>query len=208
MNDNALIDLFATQLEAASAAAGWNYGVVQKDQPTQQGIDTAPTIYFEKLFDKGYGWPALCRQHVAPVPPATQGVFQTYEKQWTETTFQVSALVIQDPNDLTIPTASDVVNFLKLYVNSRPVRYLLKPQGVTLLRIVDIRNPYFEDDRDMFEATPSFDVVVQHMRTFNYSVPGTNIVKGKVVEDFTDNGIYPVPESPSALPPAPVTITS
>lgn len=192
MTDNELIAAFAAQLEAASAAGGWNYAVVQANQSTQQGVPTAPTIFFTKLFDYGYGWPEVVRDHVAAVPPATQGTFTTYEKQWTETTFQVFALVPQDPTNLALPTAADVVNFCKQYINSGLSRQALKPQGVSLLRITNIRNPYFEDDTDSFEAQPNFDVIAQHQRTFNYSVPGTNIVQGQVVTGVTNNGLVPV----------------
>src|ERR1700676_1394800 len=94
MLDNDLINLVATQLEAASAAAGWNYIVLQKDQPTQQGIPTAPTVFFEKLFDNNHGWPMDSNVY-QPVP----NNFLETETQMVNTTFQISALVIQDPTN-------------------------------------------------------------------------------------------------------------
>lgn len=201
MTDNELINVFASRLEAASAAAtaafswpGGPYAVVQKNPTVQEGTATAPTIYFEKLFDLPYGWPEVSYTHNAPVPPATQGTFTQKEDQWTETTFQVSALVIQDPSNLSLPTASDVVNYMKQYINARQTIQLLKPLGVSVLRVTQIRNPYFEDDRAGFEANPNFDVVLQHKRAISFTVSATDIVKGQRVTNFTENGLYPVPE--------------
>jgi hypothetical protein len=188
MLDNALIDLFATQLEAASAQAGWNYVVLQKDQPTQEGIPTAPTIFFEKLFDHAYGWPEVTYDQY---DPATNTFVQT-ESQWTETTFQVSALVPQDPTNLSLPTAADVVNYMKLFINSRRTIATLIGQGVSSLRVGEIRNPYFRDERHLFEANANFDVVLQHKRTITFSVGATNVVVGKTVVGISGAGVFPV----------------
>jgi hypothetical protein len=199
MLDNALINLFATRLEAAALAGGWlsgglPYAVVQKNPPTQEGVPTAPTIFFEKLFDDVYGWPALDYEHNVAVPPATQGTFTDTENQWCETTFQVSALVIQDPNDLTIPTASDVVNYVNRFLHTRASIEYFKGSSVSMLRVTKVRNPYFEDDRNTYEANPSFDITLCHQNSIQDTVPATNIVTGKAVPGYTNNGIYPVPE--------------
>jgi hypothetical protein len=115
MLDNALINLLATSLEAASAAFEWNYIVVQKDEPTQQGIPTDPTIFFEKLFDTSRHFPM--ETYSVNALDATK--LDDTEVQLVETVFQVSALVIQDPNNLSLPTASDVVNALRGFLISR-----------------------------------------------------------------------------------------
>jgi hypothetical protein len=165
MLDNQLIDLVATQLESASAASGWNYIVLQKDQPTQQGTPTAPTIFFEKLFDTEHGWPALSDSY-----QAQSNNFSETETQVVITTFQISALVIQDPTNLSLPTASDVANYMKQYMNSRFTISTFKNQQVSILRVSEVRNPYFSDDRTMFEANPSFDLMVVHNRPISFTV--------------------------------------
>lgn len=192
MTDNQLIDIFATQLEAASAKAGWNYVVLQNYQPSQQGAPTAPAIYFEKLFDLEYGYPIVTYAYVPPVEPAVQGTYTQTEVQWVESTFQVSAQSIQDPTNLTIPTASDIVNYMKLYINSRAAMALFKTQGVGTLRVRDIRNPKFKDDRDIFEANPNFDVVLQYQRSITATIPATKIVQGAVVSGIEGQGIWPI----------------
>jgi hypothetical protein len=42
---------------------------------------------------------------------------------------------------------------------------ILQVAGVALLKISDIRNPYFKDDRDQFQASPSFDFTLIYNRS-------------------------------------------
>jgi hypothetical protein len=182
MKDNDLIALFSSQLEAALAMAGWSYTVIQSQQPTQQGMPSAPFVFFEKLFDHEYGWPMSSGYTLNSVAPPGMALpdFQQAEKQWVESTFQVSAMVIQDPVDLSIPTPSDVCHYLKQYLNARQTIYAFSRAGAPILRITDIRNPKFTDDRMLIEANPNFDVVLQHLRIMDFSVPGSDIVVGDV----------------------------
>lgn len=161
MKDNDLINLIATQLEAGSAALGFNYVVLQKEQPTQQGIPTAPTIFFEKLFDNAFGYAKADYTDNA----TNAYLMDETETQMMESTFQISALVPQNPADLTIPTASDVANAMRGFMTSRATVRLWNSVDVSVLRVSQVRNPYIEDDRHRFEATPSFDIIVTHSRT-------------------------------------------
>lgn len=179
MLDNALIALLVTQLNAAVAAGGWNYPVIQKQQPTQQGIPYAPSVFFEKLFDRHYGWAETDQQY-----NDVSGKFDEIEIQNVETSFQISAWVIQDSANLSLPTASDVVNFLKMYMTSRAMVANLMAQGLNVYRVSDVRNPYIEDDRHRNEATPSFDLVVTHQRTITSQVGA--------IDNCTEYGIFPV----------------
>jgi hypothetical protein len=184
MTDNQLIALFAAQLEAASAAAGWNYAVLQNYQPTQEGISSDPIIIFEKLFDHEYGWQVSSEYVMSAAPPPGYQLpdFQNNNFQWVESTFQVTSLVIQNVNDLTIPTPSDVCHYLKLWLNARQTMARIRDGGASILRITDIRNPKFEDDRGLFEGNPNFDVVLQHKRALDFSIPGCDTVTGRVVD--------------------------
>lgn len=189
MTDNQLIEVLATALEAASANAGWNYGVVQKDEPTTQGTPTAPTIFFEKLFDVAYGW-----AHTENTPNIPAKTFAETDTQVYETHFQISALVIQDPNDLTIPTASDVCNYMKQYLAHRTITAQFAAQGLGVLKVSEVRNPYFLDDRNMFEANPSFDIVFTHSRSITITIPGVDKIVGAISSfDPKHQGTFPVP---------------
>jgi hypothetical protein len=189
MLDNALIAILATQLEAASSTAGWGYLVAQKNQPSQEGVPTAPTIFFEKLFDHEYGYPMRTDTY-QPTPDNYAHV----ETQVVETTFQISALVPQDPTDLTIPTASDVVGYMKLFIQNSITLAAFVSSQVSMLRVSEIRNPYAIDDKDRFEASPSFDLVLQHNRTITLSVPAAVKVVGQPSPAPGDNnaGTFPV----------------
>ena len=195
MIDNDLIQVVATRLEQASAAAGWHYLVLQKDQPTQQGIPYAPTIFFEKLFDMQYGHPMIDYEHnvYQPVKPNT---FSETETQIVETSFQISALVIQEPKDLTLPTASDVAHYLKAYITSRPSIYAYRDLGVKVLRVTQIRNQWFQDERHRYEANPNFDIVYIHDRPLTNTVGAANRVVGVTVPGVAGNGVFPVPDRP------------
>jgi hypothetical protein len=182
MTDNELIALFAGKLEAGVAAAGWDYAVIQNNQPTQEGIPTAPIVLFEKLFDHEYGWQNSTDYQLQAAPPPGYQLpdFRHTESQWVESTFQVTSLVIQDVRDLSLPTPSDVAHAMKLFLNAKSTIYAFRAAGAMVLRVTDIRNPKFTDERGMFEANPSFDVVLQHKRSVEFSVPGCDTVIGEV----------------------------
>jgi hypothetical protein len=182
VKDNDLIAFFSSQLEAAMAMSGWGYLVIQNNQPTQQGIPTQPIVFFEKLSDHQYGW-AESRYTLNSSPPPGDALpdFSNSELQWVESTFQVTSFVIQDVKDLSLPTPSDVLHYTKLYLNARRTIATFMKNGVSILRVTDIRNPKFQDDRGLFEANPNFDVVLQHRRVIDFSVPGSDTVIGDVI---------------------------
>jgi len=194
--DNTLFALVADTLDAASALAGWNYLTVQRDQPSPQGAVTAGTIYLERQFDDRYGWPAVQSTYNPPTPdtpPNPQGTYTKTEKQWIEAHFQVSAMVIQNPSDLTLPTALDVVRYCAQYLNMRTiVKQLTRTSNVSVLKVGTVRNPWDKDDRDIYEATPSFDLIVQYQAQLAVTIPATNIVQGAVVEGIKGAGTFPV----------------
>jgi hypothetical protein len=157
--DNSLIELFLPIIKEGLIADGFTTTLVkQSNQPTQQGIPTSPMVFFTKIFNKRFGflrredrWNTLTSR------------FDHIESQYYETSFQVAALSLQDPKDLTIPTASDLVNEVACIMQSSTTLDTLNNAGVGILRISDITNPYFTDDRDNFEASPSFDFVLVYL---------------------------------------------
>ncbi len=194
--DNTLFALIADTLDAAAALADWNYLTVSRDQPSPQGAVTAGTIYLERQFDDRYGWPATTNTYVPPTPntpPNPQGTYTKTSKQWIEAHFQVSAMVIQNPSDLTIPTALDVVRYVAQYLNAPTiVKQLTRTNGISLLKVGIVRNPWDKDDRDIFEATPSFDLIVQYQAEIVFTVPATNIALPGVVEGIKGSGTLPI----------------
>lgn len=185
MTDNQLVQLIAGLIDAGVTSGGWQAFIppaIQKDQPTQQGTPTGSAVFLEKLFDDPYGWPMASRAY-----NLTTGNYDEIETQLYRTTFQISGLVKQDPTQVNLPTASDVVNYVKSYVASRQIAMQLQASsGVGIERVTNVRNPPFQDDSDQFEFHPNFDIVVSYTRTIVFSVPAAD----KVVPSET--GIVPI----------------
>lgn len=167
MNDNALIQLFLPIITANLSTDGFGGVIVQaSSQPTQQGVPTGAAVYFQKIHDHRYGW-----GHSYPKWNDTLQQEILYEDQWHETTFQVSALVIQKPQNTSLFTAADLANEVASILQSQSTQVTLMASNVGLLRISDITNPYFTDDRDQFEAMPSFDFTLTNLQTRVSTIP-------------------------------------
>ena len=173
--DNSLIQIFLPIINSGLIADGFtSVTVKQSNQPTMQGINTNPTVYFFKVSNKRYGYLARYDKW-----DSINSTMVHNENQYYETTFQVAALVLQNPKDLTIPTASDLVNEVACIMQSDNTRYILNQSGIGILRIQDISNPYFFDDRDNFEASPSFN--------FTLTYENFRVSTSPIINSFTTN---------------------
>jgi hypothetical protein len=176
--DNTLIQLFLPIIQSNLTADGYTNVVVQQaNQPTQQGIPTAPTVYFYKIGNRRYGF--LGRNDLWN---SDSSEMMHHEKQYYETTFRIQTLVLQNVQTPTY-TASDLANEVACIMQSDTTLATLNTQGVGILRVTDISNPYFTDDRDNFEALPSFDFTLLYL---NDRLSTTPII------DTYQYGIYPV----------------
>lgn len=173
MQDNDLIRLFLPIIQNGLIAAGFT-GVTTKqaNQPTQQGINTNPTVYFFKVGDHRYGFLRRDDQWDSLTSTMVHTEIQQYE-----TTFQVSTLVLQKPSNPYLYTASDLANEVAAIMQSDNTRAVLLAAGVGILRVTDVINPYFVDDRDQFEASPSFDFTLTHKQTRVTTQPVINLVE-------------------------------
>lgn len=166
MTDNELIRLFLPIIQNGLISAGYVDVVVKQfNQPTQQGINTTPTVYFQKIGDHLYGSPRR-----SDIWNKILEQIDHVESQIYETTFQIQALVLQNPANPSY-TASDLVSFVSHLLQSDRTLEILNAATVGIYRITDIRNPYFVDDRDQFEASPSFDFTLTHRRTYISTTP-------------------------------------
>lgn len=120
---------------------------------------------------------------VASEVMASIGTYVHTEMQQKESKFQVMGLVTLDPKKTNQLTASDIANLACYVMQSSPTIQTLEAQGVGMLKIPEIRNPYFLDDRQRFEASPSFDFTLTHKQPIITTTP---IVTG------TDLQIVPV----------------
>lgn len=87
------------------------------------------------------------------------------------TTFQLSALATQNPADIAANTASDWLNYAAYVLQSMGTVAAFEAQGVGVLYIKRIPNPYFRDDRDQNSASPSFDFALTHKQLIITTVP-------------------------------------
>lgn len=176
--DNAIIQIFLPVINAALISNGYaGVTVKQANQPTQQGIQSNPAVYFFKVASKRYGFLGRLDEWDSD----TSEMVHT-ESQYIESTWQVSALVLQSPATPNQYTASDLVNEVASIMQSDATRAILNQSNIGILRVKDLVNPYFVDDRDNFEASPSFDFVLtyQNIRlgtspiisTFNSNIIG------------------------------------
>lgn len=168
MNDKQLAALFMSQVLPAMQASPDLAGVKLKRnfQAQQQGADTTPYVYFVKIGDHRYGHVSRKDKYVL-----LDDAFRHTETQQYETTYQFSAWVPQDPKDVTGLTESDILNLVSGIIQSDAILAAFRAQDVGILRVTDVRNPYIVDERDQFEAVPSFDVVLTHKRTSVSTIP-------------------------------------
>lgn len=168
--DNPLIKEIIAVMRAGLDANGLsNVKVKQSNQPTNQGANTAPTLYLDKIpGDKRYGFLRRTDEWVDDVDPP---FMRHIEAQVYESTFQFTALSIQNPADVTQLTASDLANWAASIIQSDAARLALQAKGIGMLRITEIRNPYFVDDKNRFEASPSFDFTLTHEKVIISTSP-------------------------------------
>ena len=167
MTDNDLIKLFLPIINQGLITDGFmGVTVKQANQPTQQGINTNPAVYFYKIGNRRYGF--LGRHNVWD---EIAGEMRHEEIQYYETTFQISALVLQNVHNTNNYTASDLVNEVASIMQSDNARATMMQSNVGILRVTDVVNPYFMDDRDQFEASPSFDFTLTYKQTRLSTVP-------------------------------------
>lgn len=180
MLDNELFAAITTVLEPRlQAKFGPDYIIQSKNQIEQAGTPSTPTVFFEKLFDKRVGFvrhdTLIFEPYVNPYDPIPTNDVQLYE-----TTIQFSGLAIQDPQTPDEPTASDLVNYVAMLLGADIIRLALRDMGANIERSTQVRNPYFTDDFERFEAHPSFDIVFQHQRELALDVPPISATELKI----------------------------
>jgi len=178
MQDNALIELFLPIITAGLTAAGYT-GVATSAsfQPTRQGVNSQPTVYFFKVGDHRYGF----LKRFDKWDTVSEMMIHT-EIQNYETTFQVSAWVIQNPASISY-TASDLVNSVAQIMQSEATVNTLNASNVGILRVEPVLNPYFIDDKDRYEASPSFTFTLTHKQVSTVPIP---------VIQFVEYDIFPI----------------
>ena len=185
MRDNDLLRVLIPNLTAwlAEFVQSSNYAiepplVLQSYQPTQQGVPTAPTVFLHKIADHPYGYPRKeYNWH-----EDTQRMVYT-DTQMMESTYQVNALFIQDPDNMVQLTATDLLQEVRACVQSDLFMQTLRDNDIGMERVMQVVQTYFYDDRDRQEASPSFDFTVTHKQVTIRNAP---------IAQSIEAGIYPI----------------
>ncbi|QDH49587.1 hypothetical protein KYLE_39 [Pantoea phage Kyle] len=179
MKDVDLIDAIATRCEEGLAALGYNtrnFPLLQSYQPRQQGVPTGNSVYVEKLYSHVYGSPSLGLKY-----DSNKDVFIEKEGQIYNTTFQISVLLPQIPGNTDIPTAADVAEHLQRWISSRASLRIFRSKGLSIYRILDVKNRKFQDDQEQHEAFPSFDVTFNHINSLESEIGAVKRVVGRII---------------------------
>jgi hypothetical protein len=157
MLDNDLIRLFRPLLINGFLRSGFNNVTVQQSYlPNRQGVPSNPVVYFQKLYDKRYGF---CSNNTEYDYDLNQMI--RTEEQVYETTFQVSSLLKQDPSNIGY-TSSDLINIASQTMQTETTLKALNSAGVGILRVTNVRNPFDLNDKDEFASSASFDFTLTH----------------------------------------------
>lgn len=161
MNENQLMRLIIDALEAGAEQRipEMKMKIKRAYQPTQQGAEKGPTWYCHKMPDRRYGH----LQRTDVWDEVNERMVHT-ESQKYESDFQVNAMFKANPADIRAYTASDLANIAASIMQSDATIALFRDKKVGLLRITEVRNPYFLDDKDQNEESPSFDFTVTYDR--------------------------------------------
>lgn len=172
MKDNPLIELIIkTVLDQEQAAGIPQMPLQQAFQPTQQGVPSEKSAFLFKIGDVRYGYPLRSERYVPPEEGEEAGKIIHTEVQAYETTFQFSALSVQKPENIDQMTASDLCNLFAHILQSDAVLEVFRENGIGILRVRAVQNPYFGDDRARNEANPSFEFTITHKQIVESTTP-------------------------------------
>ena len=168
MDDNSLYTEIKAILDAYIAlqwAAPAQLPIVKlAGQQGVTGMPSGPVIFIRKLFDAPYGSP---RRTSKLDPDDVSGALVWTARQVYESTVQVTAHA--DEGALT--TASDLANWARAVFELDPVLERLASKGAGVLRVAQVRETPYQNDRNQTQYVPSFDLVVRHARSLKIAVP-------------------------------------
>lgn len=178
MLDNALFFHVRKVLVDGLAARDVDAAVKQNYQPTIQGVEDGPCLYYTKLpMDRRYGWPEVSdRWNI------DQTEFIHTERQEYETTLQITAMLKELATDgVGALTASDLGNVAAAILQSDVARAYLAEQGLSVLRITQVQSGKIVDGEGEFETVPNFDLTVKHEQVSVTTTPAA-LVKALAVK--------------------------
>ena len=178
MTDNEVWVIITATLDQAIVDSGLgasNVIFARAAQPRQEGAISQPALYCHRISSKRYGW-----QHRIDKYAQSSDDFDHQESVITESVYQVSSEVSEDPEDIGEITAFDIASRIALQLNTITVRKALLAQGISMIRIIDVRTPFFKNDSDQFEQEPSFDFTISYKQNTMSKVPAVTEYEGNI----------------------------
>lgn len=167
LTDNQFIKIIGPIITSNLITDGYSdVSLKQANQPTQQGINTNPTVYLYKVNSLPVGF----RGRLDAWDSMSETMIHT-EGQYMESTWQISAFVTQNPAITTLYTASDLVTEISYILQYESTITILSSNGIGIYKIGEIINPYFVNDQDQFYANPSFTFTVSYRNTKTNIIP-------------------------------------
>lgn len=162
MYDAAIFTAVIAVLRAGMGMDAATLDIAQMYQPRAAGRPTTRALLLHKVGERRYG---QVKREDVPDPDNPAAMLHR-ETQSYETRLQVNGFAKPPPAegapDPTEPTASDLLNRAAAVLQSDAAIVAFRAAGIGVLRITDVRNPHFRNDRDQFEASPSFDFILTH----------------------------------------------
>jgi hypothetical protein len=173
MRDNQLFSFVRAYLLDALPPRGFpDAEVRQSFQPQQAGRAAGVCIYMHKLSDTRRG-----QRKVTEWWDDDVEAMRHREVQIIESAFQFNALVPErDPANDTEYTAADVLKATAAALQSDAFIEAARLQGVQILRVADMVNTAFENERGEFEYSPSFDVRLAHEDAYQDEVQAVTAI--------------------------------
>ncbi len=134
-------------------------------QPQQTARTNGPEVLFFQVMSARYGYPTRFERW-----NATTEEMETVQRSNWETTLQFNALYPHLPGDLDSLTPADMLAIASDAFQMDAFQTGLKALNAGVLRITDITNTPFRNDRDQPEFSPSFTVTITHVKEFAYPV--------------------------------------
>lgn len=173
MTDNERFAILFPIITAGLTARGiTGVTVAQNYQPTQQGAPSGRSVFLSALMSIPAG--QVKRDSVWD---PDDSVMRDTELQTFTATYQVNALAIQDPKSLTSLTAMDILKAVRQTLQSSQTIAGLRVNGLAILRVNELRNPSFVDDKGRFEYSPSFDFTLTYDELYTAEGPVVETVE-------------------------------
>ena len=147
--------------------------VRQSYQPKSHGTPSPPFVYIHRISSHRYGFQSSRSMDMLGEQIET-------ETQTIEKVFQIGGEALEETPTLAELTAYDYVENTSIILNSQYARERLKLAGICLLRITDIRNPYFMNERERYQQDPSFDFTVIYTQTRSRIIPSIESIDGTI----------------------------